>query len=130
MSNWHLQVLERGPLLTVRHFAERAARFLVLSSFLSVVSQWRVACILLFRRWSRNDLDQLRKPKPGEHMSQSKWNPVSRYGESLHSSEVLNPRELKFCEGCGLLLIRLQGSKVQFCPDCERQVAITSGRLQ
>jgi len=53
---------------------------------------------------------------------------VDRYGESLHSSEVINARELKFCEGCGLLLIRLQGSKVHFCGDCEQQVA--AGRLQ
>jgi hypothetical protein len=64
-------------------------------------------------------------------MSQeSNWNLIERYGESMHSNEVTNARELKFCEGCGLLLIRLQGSNVQFCADCERQMAIAAGRLQ
>ena len=65
-----------------------------------------------------------------EPMSQgSNWNPIDRYGESLHSSEVVNSRELKFCEGCGVLLVRLQGSKTQFCPGCEAPVAIAMGRL-
>jgi len=64
-------------------------------------------------------------------MSQeSNLNFTDCYGESLHSSEVINARELNFCEGCGLLLIRLQGSKLQFCADCERQMAIAAGRLQ
>jgi len=61
---------------------------------------------------------------------ESSLNLVDRYGESLHSSEVINPRELKFCEECGILSVRLRGSKVQFCPDCERQMAIAAGRLQ
>jgi formamidopyrimidine-DNA glycosylase len=63
-------------------------------------------------------------------MSQgSNWNLIDRYGESLHSSDVVNSRELKFCEGCGVLLVRLQGSKTQFCPGCEAPVAIAMGRL-
>jgi hypothetical protein len=64
-------------------------------------------------------------------MSQgSNWNPRDRYGESLHSSEVMNARELKFCEGCGVLLVRLQGSKAQFCRDCEGPTAIAMERMQ
>jgi len=64
-------------------------------------------------------------------MSQeSSWNPTDRYGESLHSSEVINARELKFFEGCGVLLVRLRGSKAQFCPDCEQSTAIAIGRMQ
>jgi hypothetical protein len=64
-------------------------------------------------------------------MSQpSSWNLSDRYGESLHSSEVVNARELKFCEGCGVLLVRLQGSKAQFCFDCERLMAIAIGSIQ
>lgn len=64
-------------------------------------------------------------------MSQeSKWNLVDRYGESLHSSEVINARELKFCEGCGILIVRLQGSKAQFCSECAQTMAIPMGRIQ
>jgi len=64
-------------------------------------------------------------------MSQeSNWNPIDRYGESLHSSEVVNARELKFCEGCGALRVRLRVSNTQFCPGCETPVAIAMGRLQ
>jgi hypothetical protein len=61
---------------------------------------------------------------------QSNWNPIHRYGESLHSSEVINARELKFCEGCGVLLVRLRGSNAQFCSDCEQSTAIAMGRMQ
>jgi len=93
---------------------------------------WRIGCIVLSRRWSRSETStNFVRQNWGEDMNQeSSLNLVDRYGESLHSSEVFNPRELKFCEGCGLLLIRLQGSKVQFCADCERQMAIAAGRLQ
>ena len=64
-------------------------------------------------------------------MSQeSTWSLIDRYGESLHSSEVINARELKFCEGCGVLSVRLRGSKAQFCPDCEQQIVTAVGRLQ
>ena len=55
---------------------------------------------------------------------------MDRYGEPLHASEVVNARELKFCEGCGVLLVRLRGSKAHFCPDCERPMAISIGRMQ
>jgi len=58
------------------------------------------------------------------------WNPIDRYGESVHSSEVVNARELKFCEGCGVLIVRLQGSKAQFCPDCDAAVSIAMRRVQ
>jgi hypothetical protein len=64
-------------------------------------------------------------------MSQeSNWNPIDRYGESLHSSEVINARELKFCEGCGVLLVRLRGSKAQFCSHCEQPMVSGIGRKQ
>ena len=64
-------------------------------------------------------------------MSQeSNWNLIDRYGESLHSSEVINARELKFCEGCVVLSVRLRGSKAQFCPDCEQQMTVPVGRMQ
>jgi len=64
-------------------------------------------------------------------MSQgSSWNPLDGYGESLHSSEVVNARELKFCEGCGVLLVRLRGSKAQFCPDCQAPAEIAPERMQ
>jgi hypothetical protein len=67
----------------------------------------------------------------GEPMSQgTNWNLIHRYGESLHSSEVINAREIKFCEGCGVLGVRLLGSKAQFCPDCERPMAIAMRRTQ
>ena len=61
---------------------------------------------------------------------QSSSNLTDRYGESLHSSEVVNARELKFCESCGVLLVRLRGSKAQSCPDCERPMAIAMGSGQ
>jgi hypothetical protein len=60
----------------------------------------------------------------------SNWNPIDRYGESLHSSEVVNARELKFCQGCGVLLVRWRGSKAQSCPDCEAHMATAMGRKQ
>jgi len=64
-------------------------------------------------------------------MSQgSNWNLTDRYGESLHSSEVMNARELKFCEGCGVLTVRLRGSNAHFCPDCEAPLSIAMGRIQ
>jgi hypothetical protein len=80
----------------------------------------------------KRDLDELRKPRNyGEPMSQgSNWNLIDRYGESLHFSEVVRARELKFCEGCGVLLVRLRGSKEQFYPDCERPKAIAMGSMQ
>jgi hypothetical protein len=55
---------------------------------------------------------------------------MDRNGESLHSSEVVNARELKFCEGCGVLLVRPRGSGAQFCPECEVPVAIATRRMQ
>jgi hypothetical protein len=61
---------------------------------------------------------------------ESNWNLMDRYGESLHSSEVINARELKFCEVCGVLLVRLRGSKAQSCPDCEQSMAIAMRRMQ
>jgi len=64
-------------------------------------------------------------------MSQgSSWNHVDRYGESLHSSEVTNARELKFCEGCGALLVRLRGSRTQFCRDCKPPLLTVKETLQ
>ena len=61
---------------------------------------------------------------------ESKWNPLDRYEESMHSSEVINARKLKFCEGCGVLLVRVRGSKDEFCADCEQPMAIATGRMQ
>ena len=64
-------------------------------------------------------------------MSQgSNSNLIDRYGESVHSSEVVKARELKFCEGCGVLIVRLQASKAQFCPDCDAPVSIAMRRIQ
>jgi len=64
-------------------------------------------------------------------MSQgSNWNLIDRYGESLHSSEVVNVGELKFCEGCGVLIVRLRGSKANSCPGCETPTAIATERTQ
>jgi len=57
------------------------------------------------------------------------WNPLDCYRESLHSCEVINARELKFCEGCGVLLVRLRGSRTQFCPGC-KPVPTAFGRMQ
>ena len=65
------------------------------------------------------------------HMSQvSHWSPIDRYGKSLHSSEVVNARELKFCEGCGVLLVRLRGSEAKFCSECAQEMAIAKERTQ
>jgi len=67
----------------------------------------------------------------GEPMSQvSNSSLIDRYGESLHSSEVINVRELKFCEGCGVLLVRLRGSKARFCSECDQAMAIAMERTQ
>jgi hypothetical protein len=64
-------------------------------------------------------------------MSQgSNWNLIDRYGESVHSSEAVNVRELKFCEGCGVLLVRLQGSETQLCPGCMPPGASALRRMQ
>ena len=64
-------------------------------------------------------------------MSQeSNWNIQSCCGESLHSSEVVSVRELKFCEGCGVLLVRLRGSKAQYCLGCKPLTLIASRRIQ
>lgn len=52
------------------------------------------------------------------------------YAESLHSSEVVNVRELKFCEGCGVLLVRLRGSKTQLCSGCEAPVPTAKRRMR
>jgi hypothetical protein len=60
----------------------------------------------------------------------SNWNAQSRCGESLHSSEVVSVRELKFCEGCGVLLVRLRGSKTQFCLGCKPPILIATRRMQ
>lgn len=61
---------------------------------------------------------------------QSRWNSTDLYRESLHSSELVSVRELKFCEGCGVLLVRLRGSKAQFCPGCKPSTPIVTGRMQ
>jgi len=58
---------------------------------------------------------------------QSHGNPIGRFAKCLHSSEVVNVRELKFCEGCGVLFIRLRGSNSQFCFDCPRPLVMTEG---
>ena len=64
-------------------------------------------------------------------MSQaSHWSLIDRYGQSLHSSEVVNTRELKFCEGCGVLLVRLRGSEAKFCAECAQEMAIAKERTQ
>ena len=64
-------------------------------------------------------------------MSQvSHWNPIDQYGKSLHASEVVNTRELKFCEGCGVLLVRLRGSEAKFCAECAQGLAIAKERMQ
>src|SRR5262245_19366183 len=94
---------------------------------------WFVNCISLCCRWSTdNDLDRLRKPRNyGEPMSQeSNWRPIDRYGESLHASDVVNARELKFCEGCRVLRVRLRGSKAELCSECDQAMAIAMERTQ
>ena len=58
------------------------------------------------------------------------WNSSGWYGESLHSSQVANVRELKYCEGCGALGVRLKGSPGQFCPGCRPAVMIATRRMQ
>jgi membrane protease subunit (stomatin/prohibitin family) len=64
-------------------------------------------------------------------MSQgSNWNPIDRDGESLHASKVANVRELKFCEGCGVLFVRLPESKALFCPECKQLMQIARRRIQ
>ena len=66
-----------------------------------------------------------------EPMSQERvWNSSGWYGEPLHSSRVANVRELKYCEGCGALGVRSQGSPAQFCPGCEPAVMIALRRMQ
>jgi hypothetical protein len=78
------------------------------------------------------EIHELRKSKhQGEPMSQElSGNVLNCYRESLHSSEVINARQLKYCEWCGVLLIRLPGLGTRFCPDCEPMVAIATGRMQ
>lgn len=64
-------------------------------------------------------------------MSQeSNWDAQSHCGESLRSSEVVSVGELKFCEGCGVLLVRLRGSKAKFCPGCKPPLPIATRRMQ
>jgi hypothetical protein len=66
----------------------------------------------------------------GEPTSQNpSWNAPEWCGESLHSSEVANVRELKYCERCGALGVRLQRSRAKFCPGC-KPAAITTRRMQ
>jgi predicted RNA-binding Zn-ribbon protein involved in translation (DUF1610 family) len=66
----------------------------------------------------------------GEPTSQKQsWNAPEWYGESLHSSQVANARQLKYCESCGALGVRLQGSPAQFCPDC-KPAMIARRRMQ
>jgi hypothetical protein len=76
--------------------------------------------------------DQLCKPRNyGEPMSQgSNWNLIVVTKNLCTLPKVVNARELKFCEGCGVLLVRLRGSKAQFCLDCERPMAIAMGGIQ
>lgn len=67
----------------------------------------------------------------GEPMNQeSNWNLIGPFGESLHSSEVVNARELKYCESCGGLVVRLQGSGTRLCPSCKPLVSAVTGRMQ
>ena len=64
-------------------------------------------------------------------MSQeSNWNLPGSFGEPLHSSEVVNVSELKYCESCGGLVVRLRGSGTRLCPGCKPLVAIVIGRMQ
>src|SRR5215468_505766 len=94
---------------------------------------WSANCTALCCRWSiDNDLEGLRKPRnDGEPMSQeSNWRPIDQYSESLHASEVVNARELKFCEGCGVLLVRVRGSKAQLCSECDQAMATAMERTQ
>lgn len=81
---------------------------------------------------TNEDIDEFRNPRnQGETMSQqSSWNPIDRYGESLHSSEVVNVRELKFCEGCGALFVRLSESKAPFCAECNQLMPLGTWRIQ
>jgi len=114
----------------VQHFAEQSLGILVPAPFafsgLPLASQLHRSLALAARP------DGPVKPsRNGEPMSQeSNWNPTDCYGESLHSSEVMNVRELKFCEGCGVLLVRLQGSKTRFCSDCTPPLATAQRRIQ
>jgi hypothetical protein len=61
---------------------------------------------------------------------ESNWALLDRDGEPMHSSEVINASELRFWEGCGVLLVRLRGSRAQFCSDSEQPMAIAKGRMQ
>jgi hypothetical protein len=81
---------------------------------------------------NKTESDEFRKPKVTvSPMSRElNWNPLDCYSESLHSCEVINARELKFCEGCGVVLVRLRGSMAQFCPGCKPLVPIAFGRMQ
>lgn len=64
-------------------------------------------------------------------MSQeSNWNLPGSFGESLHSFEVVNVRELKYCEGYLGLVIRLQGSGTRLCPNCQPLVSTVTERIQ
>lgn len=104
---------------------------LTVFSFNAFCMDTQLHCLLL-SMVNKEDLDGLRKPRNyGEPMSQgSNWSPIDRYGESLHSSEVVNARELKFCEGCGVLHVRLRGSKAQFCFECDQAMATAMERTQ
>ena len=58
------------------------------------------------------------------------WNASEWWGESLHSSQVANVRELKYCERCGALGVRLHGSQAQVCPGCKPAMMIAIRRIQ
>lgn len=88
--------------------------------------------MVLLRRCSRKGISMNFEAKHhGEPMFQeSNWNPLDWCAESLHSSEVVNPRQLKYCEGCGILQVRLQGSGAQFCFRCKPPLPIAIRRMQ
>jgi len=85
--------------------------------------------LLIVSAFSKKNLDELQKLRMAvNQMSQtSNWNIQYCCGEFLHSSDVVSVRELKFCEGCGNLLVRLRGSKAQFCRNCKPPVPIAQG---
>jgi hypothetical protein len=67
----------------------------------------------------------------GEPRSQNpSWNAPEWYGESLHSSQVANVHQLKYCERCGVLGVRLQGSPAKFCTGCKPALMIGTRRMQ
>ena len=67
----------------------------------------------------------------GESMSHERlWSSSGWHGESLHASEVTNVRELKYCERCGALGVRLQGSPAHFCLSCKPAMMISARRMQ